>query len=148
MIFPYFQTERRKIKMEKIFDFFDNHPCIAASIIGAVVTVIFCLAEPLRIFPGIALLLLLEIILEIRGLFLLCMLIINIAAFITVSKEKLKPAVILSLLGGFIGSFFSLHIFKKKSKAINTIFTAYIWIYICIATSGYIFWENDFRLFP
>ena len=130
--------------MEKIFDFFDNHPCIAASIIGAVVTVIFCLAEPLRTLTGIAFI----FILIFSGVFLLYMAIINTAAFIAVSKGKIKTGIALSIFGGFIGSLLAETFYRSGSKALKIISTFWIWLCVCIAVSGYIFLENDFRLFP
>ena len=143
MIFQYFQTKGGR-KMEKIFDFFDNHPCIAASIFGAVVTVIFCLAEPLRALTGIAFI----FILLFLGVFLLYMVIINIVAFIAVSKGKIKTGIVLSIFGGFIGSLLAETFEQSGSKALKIISTFGIWLCICIAVSGYIFLENDFRLFP
>lgn len=128
--------------------FFDNHPCITANVIGAVVTVIFCLAEPLRVLPGIALMLLLEVILESKGIFLIYILLVNIFAAIAVSKGKIKTGILLSIFGGSIGSLLAETFENSGSNALKIISAVCIWVCICIAVSGYIYLENDFRLFP
>lgn len=134
----------RGIAMEKFFDFMDEHPFIAASIIGTVVTVIYCISEPLRAVTGVVF-----ILAAMLSRFLLpYMVIINITAFIAVSKGKIKTGIVLSILGGFIGSLLGETFEQSGSKALKIISAVCIWLCICIAVSGYIYLENDFRLFP
>lgn len=125
--------------MEKIFDFFDNHPYIATSIIGAIVTAICCISKLLRFFMGAAFLFLVMF----RGAFLLYMIIINIIAYNVVSKGKIKTGIVLSIFGGFVGSFNAEYSKQGGSKAIKIIFTVWIWILICICLAGYIYWVTD-----
>ena len=128
--------------MEKIFDFFDNHPCIATSIIGAIVTVICCISEPL----GWLMAVLLTFVLFLSSAFLTYMLIINIIAFTAVSNGKIKTGIVLSIFGGFVGSLLAASFKQSNSIAIKIVSTACIWLYICIAAGGIIF-ISGVRLF-
>lgn len=134
----------RRIAMEKFFDFLDEHPFIAASVIGTIITVICCISEPLRTVTGYVFML----ALLFRGLLLSYMVIINAIAFSAVSNGKIKTGIVLSILGGFIGSLLGETFENSGSKAIKIISAVCIWLCICIAVSGYIYLENDFRLFP
>ncbi|MGN0674411.1 MAG: hypothetical protein ACI4KG_01540 [Oscillospiraceae bacterium] len=131
------------MKMEKNSNFFDEHPCIATSIVGAIFTVIFCVS-PLRAVTGFIFI----VVGAFSGVFLTYMLIINIIAFVAVLNEKIKIGIVLSILGGFLGGILALTFEQFESKAIRIVLTACVWFSICVATSGYLFLENDFRLFP
>jgi len=126
-----------------MMDFFDEHPIIATSVIGIIFTIICCIT-PLRSITGV----LFIGALLLSRVYFVYMLIINILAFAAVSKEKIKTGMVLSVLGGFLGGIIASKFVQPDSKAVKIILTACVWLFTCTAISGYIFLENDFRLFP
>ncbi|MBD5146475.1 MAG: hypothetical protein HDT21_11300 [Ruminococcus sp.] len=121
-----------------------NHPYITTNIICAIVTVIFCVCEPLRQIPGVILVIIL--LLGFRFIVFPYIIIINLLSLIAVSKDKIVLGIVLSLFGGSVGSFIAAQASDKKSTVINIIFNISVWFVICVIVGGIIYIENDFRL--
>lgn len=124
--------------------FFDRHPYIGTSIIGFIVTVICCIT-PLRKLMGAIGVLMFLLGGNILSLYLV---IINIAAFIAVSNEKIRAGAVLSFFGGSLGCLLALSFVQPDSNSVKIISTACLWFLICVVISGFLFMAFDFRLFP
>ncbi|MGN1304311.1 MAG: hypothetical protein ACI4YB_04660 [Oscillospiraceae bacterium] len=124
--------------------YFDRHPYIGTSIIGFIVTVICCIT-PLRQLIGTIGVLMFMLGGSILSLYLV---IINIAAFIAVSNEKIRAGAALSFFGGSLGCLLALSFVQPDSNSVKIISTACLWFLICVVISGLLFIAYDFRLFP
>lgn len=106
--------------------YFDRHPYIGTSII--------CLIASLILWPAISIIGIVMFLL--RKILIPYMIIINIIAFITVSKEKLTAGTVLSILGGFFGSLLALFIVQPDPKGIKIVSTACLWLFLCAVIPG------------
>ncbi len=127
--------------------FFDRHPYIGTSIIGFIVTVICCIT-PLRQLVGAMGAMGVLLFLLGRRILSLYLMIINIAAFIAVSNEKIRAGAVLSFFGGSLGCLLALSFVQPDSNSVKIISTACLWFLICVVISGLLFMAFDFRLFP
>lgn len=118
-------------------DFIKKHPFIAANAVCAIITVIFSAVEFLRYNACCALFL----AIEFGAVVFIYTILVNAFAYGAFYNGKIKQGLIISILGGYIGGFIA---GRKKCMAVKIIFNVWIWVTVCIAASGAIYFFNDF----
>lgn len=127
-------------------DFIKTHPYITLNAAGLLFIIPCFSCEPLATCGFMAAIL--SVIGFVTGIIPILFIILNIAAYSAVKKNRKDSAIAFSLLGGFLGAFIASHTVNKEFEwktYINLAINAYVWIFVWLIVSLALFYTGKYN---